>query len=251
MQRFFIPSDWIAGDTVRLCGVPAHQIRVVLRMHAGARVIVLDGSGWEYEIELNEVGAREVRGVVVEKRSATAEPRAQVTVYLSLLKKDRFEWALQKCTEIGAAQFVPIHCTRTVIPLQNVSEKKRARWQRIITEAAEQCGRGRVPSLEAPRPFAEALAELPRYDRALIPWVGERTEALSAALADSARSVALFVGPEGGFTPQEVSAANEAGALGVTLGPRVLRAETAAVVAVTLTLAALGELGAFEEHFPR
>ncbi len=242
MQRFFIPPDWIGAQEVTLSGVPAHQIRVVLRMRAGARVVVLDGAGWEYEIALTEVGARQVRGEIVEKRPAGGEPRAQVTVYLSLLKKDRFEWALQKCTEIGAARFVPIHCARTVIPLASLSAKKLARWERILTEAAEQCGRGRVPSLEAPRPLADALADVPRYDRALIPWVGERARALSDALGEEARSVALFVGPEGGFAPEEVTAAQQAGALGVSLGPRVLRAETAAVVGVTLALAALGEL---------
>ena len=242
MQRFFVPPDWIGPDTVSLRGVPAHQIRVVLRMRAGARVIVLDGAGWAYEVALTEVGAREVRGVIVEKRPAGGEPRAQVAVYLSLLKKDRFEWALQKCTEIGATRFVPIHCARTVIPLASVSAKKLARWRRILTEAAEQCGRGRVPELDAPRAFADALADVPRYDRALLPWVGERTRALGEALVVGTGAVALFVGPEGGFTPQEVATAQEAGALGVSLGPRVLRAETAAVVGVTLTLAALGEL---------
>ncbi len=242
MQRFFIPPDWIAGDVVTLSGAPAHQIRVVLRMRVGAHVVVLDGAGWEYEIALTEVGGRQVRGVIVEKRSATGEPRAQVCVYLSLLKKDRFEWALQKCTEIGATHFVPIHCARTVIPLASVSAKKLARWQRILTEAAEQCGRGRVPSLEAPRPLADALADVPRYDRALIPWVGEHARTLGEALGEGARSVALFVGPEGGFTAEEVAAAQQAGALGVSLGPRVLRAETAAVVGVTLALNALGEL---------
>jgi 16S rRNA (uracil1498-N3)-methyltransferase len=250
MHRFFIPPDWLHGSSVILWDPVTHQIRSVLRMRPGARIVVLDNQGWEYEVELVEVRTEHSKGEVKEKRPATGEPEARITLYQCLLKKDNFEWVLQKGTEIGVTRFVPVISQRAVIPdLDSVRSHKLSRWERIITEAAEQSRRGLLPALDEPRTFAEAVSESESYHLALIPWERETTRHIRAALEDFRASdrasaepdIALFIGPEGGFADEEVSQAQRAGAVPVTLGPRILRAETAAVTAALLTLYELGE----------
>lgn len=235
MHRFFISPNGLHGDQVLFEDATAHQIRNVLRMKSGAHLIVLDNAGWEYEVELTEVEKPSVRGTIHEKRAAEGEPTAAITLYQCLLKKDNFEWVLQKCTEIGVSRFVPVISQRTVIT--QVKANKLDRWERIITEAAEQSRRGRIPELAEPLDFAAALDDL-HTDCALIPWEEATETTLRAALAahPTAQSVALFIGPEGGFDPAEVAQAAEADVQPITLGSRILRAETAAVVASALVL---------------
>jgi len=148
---------------------------------------------------------------------------------------------------------VPLVSERAVAAAEEAGEAKRRRWQSIIAEALEQCGGCWLPELHAPQPLTTALAELPPGAVALIPWEGERATSLRAALATAVgqggaspqpREVRLFIGPEGGFAAGEIALAVRAGAIPVSLGPRILRSETAAVVAAALTLDALGESGA-------
>ncbi len=235
MHRFFISPASLHHDQVFFEDTTAHQIRNVLRMKSGARLIVLDNTGWEYEVELTEIEKTSVRGFIHEKRAAGGEPNTAITLYQCLLKKDNFEWVLQKCTEIGVSRFVPVISQRTVIT--QVKANKLDRWERIITEAAEQSRRGRIPELAEPLDFTAALDDL-RANCALIPWEETTDTTLRAALAaqTTLSSVALFIGPEGGFDPTEIAQAEEAGVQPITLGSRILRAETAAVVASALTL---------------
>jgi 16S rRNA (uracil1498-N3)-methyltransferase len=172
-----------------------------------------------------------------------------VVLCQGMLKAAKFEVVLQKCTELGVAAFVPLLAERAVAAAEAASEAKRKRWTKIVTEAVEQCGGTRLPQLSAPRPLMHVLADLPPGAIALISWEEERATTLRAALHEAvARAgrmpseVRLFVGPEGGFSVGEVALAQRHGAIAVTLGPRILRAETAAIVAVTLALEALGAL---------
>lgn len=235
MHRFFVDPQFIGKTAVTFPPEQAHQMRAVLRMAPGADVVVLDNAGWEYAVTLTVVTKSQVLGDIIARRPATGEPATHLTLYQALLKRDNFEWVLQKGTEIGVSRFVPIITARTVVTA--VKPPKRDRWQRILTEAAEQCRRGRIPELAAPLPLAEAITACPA-EAMLMPWEETRGATLAAALAGKPRSVALFVGPEGGFNPAEVDERVTA----VTLGPRILRAETAAIVAATLTLQTLGDL---------
>jgi 16S rRNA (uracil1498-N3)-methyltransferase len=237
MHRFFVPPQWIHGSTVLLGEPTAHQIRNVLRMRPGAVIVVLDNQGWEYEVELAEIEKNQARGQVIEKRPAAGEPTVQVTLYQCLLKKDNFEWVLQKGTEIGVSRFVPVISQRTVAADgERVKSSKLARWERIITEAAEQSHRGRLPVLEEPVSFEQALAGAARSDLALIPWEKESSQTLRAVLRDAVAHVVLFIGSEGGFADDEITLARQHGVIPVTLGPRILRAETAAIAAALLVL---------------
>jgi 16S rRNA (uracil1498-N3)-methyltransferase len=180
------------------------------------------------------------------QRTTHTEPRLSLTLYQSLLKGDRFEWVLQKGTELGVQAFVPVLSQRSVFADAERAGKKLSRWQRILREAAEQSHRGRLPQLCAPTSFARACEEsVENHQISLMPWEEAAGESLSGALrsADTPpRSVALLIGPEGGFDPQEAALAQGCGIRVVTLGPRILRAETAAVASVAIAMSALGEM---------
>jgi 16S rRNA (uracil1498-N3)-methyltransferase len=245
MHRFFIPRQWIDQDKVVIKGEQVHQIRNVLRMTRGDRILVLDSSGWQYEVELRYVDRQQVQGVVLERSLSLSEPRTEITLYQALLKGEKFEFILQKGTELGIASFVPMVCERCVAGLaKDVGDKKLNRWQRIIAEAAEQSRRGKLPLLKPVLPFDRACQSATGFS--LLAWEGEQALGLRAALrAQMTRdtsSVNLFIGPEGGFSPAEVEFARARGVLPITLGSRVLRAETAGLVAATAVLYECGDL---------
>ncbi len=244
MHRFFIPPQWIDQDRVAIKGKQVHQLRNVLRLAKGDRIIVLDNSGWQYEVELVSLSREQVEGVVREKSLSLAEPRISIVLYQALLKGEKFEFVLQKGTELGIAAFVPMVCERCVVEVKDAPDRKLNRWQRIIVEAGEQSRRGKLPSLEPVQPFEPACQSVQGFS--LLAWEGEKGSGLRAALAGQGAkdtsSVNLFIGPEGGFSPAEVEFAHGCGILPITLGSRVLRAETAGLVAATAILYHYGDL---------
>lgn len=247
--RFVVPPHLlVAGADIALPAEVAHQARDVLRLAPGATLILMDGMGGEWPATVLTLSRADVTVRVGARVDGTAEPRVRVFLYQGMLKADKLEWVFQKGTELGVATFVPLLCERTVAGGDVVRAGKRTRWVRIVTEATEQCGRACVPDVGDPRTLARALAELPGDAIACMAWEEERRVSLRAALAGrrtpgDVASVALFIGPEGGFTTTEVAAARARGVVPVTLGPRILRAETAAVVAAALALEACGEMG--------
>lgn len=250
--RFLLAELLLApGADVALPPDIAHQTRDVLRLGVGDAIRLLDGQGGEYPAEVVELTRKRVVVRLGPREEGAGEHRARVVLCQGMLKAARFEWVLQKCAELGVAAVVPLLTERAVAAAEATGEAKRQRWRRILAEAVEQCGASRLPELEHPRPLMRALASAPPAAIALIPWEEETAtplmpavrEAISAAGgADCVPEVRLFIGPEGGFSTGEVALARRHGARPVTLGPRILRAETAAVVAVTLTLASLGAL---------
>lgn len=241
MHRFFVTGALLAQQPVILTGDVAHQMRRVLRLAPGDRMTLLDGEGWAHEAEVNAVTSKDVRLTVLSRFAAAGEPRVRVTLHQAVLKGERFEWALQKGTEVGVSAFVPLVTERTIIDDLHAVEGKRERWQRIIREAAEQAGRGRVPLLLPGQLLRGAVKGPPQPVEQdalrLIPWEGERSltlrEALAACNFSGEPRIELFVGPEGGFTDAEIDWAQRHGVRPVTLGPRVLRAETAGLVATS------------------
>jgi 16S rRNA (uracil1498-N3)-methyltransferase len=247
MHRFFVSGALLAQDPVVLTGDVAHQMRRVLRLAPGARVTLLDGEGWAHEAEVIAITGKDARLKVLSRVEAAGEPRAQIILHQAVLKGERFEWALQKGTEVGVSAFAPLVTERTIIDDLQAVEGKRGRWQRIIREAAEQCGRGRVPLL-LPGQLLRNAVKGPGlgHPLRLIPWEGERSltlgEALRACNFSAAPRIELFVGPEGGFTDTEIDWAQRHSVRPVTLGPRVLRAETAGLVATAVILYHAGEM---------
>jgi 16S rRNA (uracil1498-N3)-methyltransferase len=247
MNRFFVPESILRQSPVVLVGDVAHQMRRVLRLAPGDRVLLLDGAGTCCEAEVRAITARDVRLEVLCSSEALGEPRVHITLYQAVLKGERFAWALQKGTEVGVTAFVPVITERSIIDDLQVVEAKRERWQRVIQEAAEQCGRGRVPQLLPGQMLRHAL-KTPGWPGAvrMIPWEEARGESLAGVLArcnlnEDAR-IEVFVGPEGGFTASEIDWARGHEVQPVSLGSRILRAETAGLVAAVAILYQAGEI---------
>jgi 16S rRNA (uracil1498-N3)-methyltransferase len=248
-HRFFVHRDVFSGDEVRLEGDLAHRLSRVLRLEAGAAVVLLDGSGLEYETRLDVVGPHRVTGTVVGRRPGRPEPRVRLLLYQSLVKGERFDWVLKKGTELGVVAFVPLLLQRNVVRAAPERPGRHERWHRVVREAAEQCGRCVLPEVLPAEGLEKALARA--ADLRLLPWEGEEAMGLAAALrrarpaleAAERPTTAVLIGPEGGFADEEVALAREAGAQVVSLGRRILRSETAGIVAAAAVLYELGELG--------
>ena len=249
MHRFFVSPGSISGDAVTLSGPTSRQLARVLRSRPGAKIVVLDDSGWEYVVTLEKVSPDEVLGAVVDRQASRGEPRTRLTLYQGVLKADRFEFVLQKGTELGVSTFVPMICARSVPRMREkaLTANRYARWRRIMTEAAEQSGRGRIPILEQSVDFFSACDNV--EGPAIIPWEQEHGTGLHTALKrwrlgnPDVSSLGVFIGPEGGFTKEEVEHARTRGIEPVSLGERILRAETAGIAVVAAILHDLGELG--------
>jgi len=248
MHRFFVAPEVVAADWVTLPAEVAHQVRDVLRLRVGERIVLLDNSGREFETELCAVGRDGVQGAVVARRVGTSEPGTELVLYQGLLKATKFEWILQKGTEMGVRAFVPTHCQRSIAGLTEQGSMKVRRWERILQEAAEQCGRTVAPVLFPTTTLETALAAQPAGTLILFPWEEETATTLRATLAARhgpipPNRIALFIGPEGGFTADEARLAAQQRAHVVTLGPRLLRAETAALATIAMILYEFAELG--------
>jgi 16S rRNA (uracil1498-N3)-methyltransferase len=244
VHRFFVAADALAErPAIALRGEVAHQIARVLRLRPGERIVVFDGSGREWIVRLTDVAPAAAAGEVEAERANSAEPRLRLTLYQAVLKGDNMDYVLQKGTEVGVAAFAPVVTERTIA--RSVDDRKLARWRRIVQEAAEQSGRAILPPVAPPLPLADACRRF-ATGPALALWEEERTIGLGEALGRLPRpwsSLALLVGPEGGLAAGEVEQARAAGALSVSLGPRVMRAETAGLVAAAAVLYAAGDLG--------
>jgi 16S rRNA (uracil1498-N3)-methyltransferase len=236
MPRLFVPPERLRGERVVLEGEPHRHLAKVLRLRAGDRVVLFDGQATEIDATVAAVGARTIELTLGARRSVRL-PDVSLTLLQAVPRGDRMDLIVQKTTELGVSAIVPVLAGRSVA---RPPAGRARRWQTIAEEAARQSGRADVPAVHEPLPLADALG-LGEGARLLL-WEEERGRSLRAALADAPRRVVLLVGPEGGWGQEEVAAARERGFVPVGLGPRVLRVETAAIVAVALVQAAAGGL---------
>lgn len=243
-NRFFLPAETLNNDEITFPPEVGRQINRVLRLKAGTHVVVLDNRGLQADVELTEVSSERVTGRILQRAPASGEPDARLTLYLGLTQREKFEWMLQKCTEVGAAVFVPLVTQRSLVQHGEEVERKRARWEAILREASEQCGRGRIPELHPALQWKGAVEDaVNSHDLVVVAWEGEHILGLRTALAGlrgrSAPKLAIMIGPEGGLSEEEIIFARAAGVKALSLGARILRMETAAVVAAALALEAL------------
>lgn len=233
MSRFFVRPDQIDEERgeIRLEGADSHHVCQVLKMRAGETVWALPGDGAEYEAHLCEVGKSRTLAKIDAKRLLETEPRASVTVAQAIPKSlDKLEWVLQHGTEVGAGGFLVFESERGRAQADRFSAKI-GRWQEIVRSAAEQSRRAILPEVEGILSFTEVLSRAPLFDTVLLAYEAERITKLRDALPKHWPSrVLALIGPEGGFTGEEVRAARDAGATPITLGPRILRTETAGLV---------------------
>lgn len=258
MHRFFVAPELVKKINISIA-LPkdlAHQVRDVLRLHTGEQLLLLDNSGDEVLAAVSSTSKAGVEVQLLARRPGKPESSVRLILCQGLLKSARFEWVLEKGTELGVSAFSPVLCRRSVAGLEDTGPSKIQRWQRITQEAAEQSGRSRLPELLPIRPLVHALNDIPPGALAIMPWEEEHTRTLRDVLQAAGHvgevlgregtlaspfgkaaarlpiTILLFTGPEGGIMPEEVALAKGHGVQVVTLGSRILRAETAAIAAV-------------------
>ena len=243
-RRVFVRPEAVTGDAVRFDRDEARHLGRVLRLRPGDLVDATDGAGHLYTVRLATLDGTGATGVIEARAEPARESPCAITLAQGILKGDRMSWLVQKVTELGVGRIVPMETGRGVArPAPGVAVQRR--WERIAREAVKQCGRVVVPTVERPRPFAEVTREAALHDVALLCWEGGGVP-LDEAVPFGARParLLLLVGPEGGFTADEVALAQERGARLWSLGPRTLRAESAGLAAVAVCQHRFGDLGA-------
>lgn len=246
MQRYFIASEQFLDGVVEITGDDAHHLIKVLRTQPGDQFICSDGSSREVLVEAVDCSKERVTATIIEELQMNSEPSCEVWIAQSLPKGDKLETVIQKCTEIGAARFIPFTSERTVVQYDQKKEAKRQqRWQKIAKEAAEQSHRNRVPEIDKPRTWKQLLQLIPDLQLALICYEQEDSLTFKSLLQayKPLGNILIIIGPEGGFSERELAEAEAAGCRSVSLGRRILRTETAAMVALTCILYESGEMG--------
>jgi 16S rRNA (uracil1498-N3)-methyltransferase len=233
--RFFIDPSQISGSTIVVTGGDLRHIRTVLRKQPGDLLTLLDGRGGEYAVRIRELGKDAVVTAVLDRREREVKGPA-VILGQGIAKADKMDWVVQKATELGVSSIVPLITERTIVKVKD-EEKRVSRWLKICREAAMQCGRPDIPAVGRIVPFNDFLqavnAELPAL--LLLPWE-EGTVSLKQVLRahPAPRKIVVLIGPEGGFSRDEAGRAAGKGFQAVSLGPSILRTETAALAVLSM-----------------
>ena len=242
LTRVFVDAALSPGASVTLDGPAAAHLRRVLRLEAGDAVTLFNGDGSDYSATIAALGRGTLEATVGARAAARAESPLAVTLLQGIARTERMDLVVQKATELGVAAILPVAAARSVVKLDaRTRERKLEHWRGIAIAACEQCGRARVPAIGVPRPLPEALAAEASAGVRLIMAPGA-----AVTLADAARgatAVELLVGPEGGLEDAETVAAQAAGFRACSLGPRVLRSETAAIAAIAVLQSVAGDFG--------
>lgn len=246
MARFFVESHQIKEDRAVITGPDVKHITRVLRMETGNHLTLLDGQGNAFRAEIIEILKDEIHFLIMGREEMQSEPKLKVTLVQGLPKGDKMESIIQKCTELGIHRIIPLAAKRSIVKLEGkkVAERQE-RWQRVALEASKQCRRTGVPSVEKLLTWNEVFSTIPSEALLLLPWEDEQVQPLRKVLqeVDVPREVYIFIGPEGGFESDEVTRAGEKGCHRITLGPRILRTETAGPATLAMVLYHYGEIG--------
>ena len=254
IHRFYLPEVLVSNNTVSLTGEIAWQIAKVLRLKVGDIIGLFDNLQEEYRIELTSLDKKLVSGKVLSHNKNTNEPNVSIVLYQALLPREKFEDVLDKATEVGVNQFVPLETQRTLVKAKDIKEEKLQRWKKIVQEAAEQSERGKMPEVRQAMLFETAIKKATSEGKVLIAWEREEKVGLSNVIPNLIRDldsrlrgndklfISLFIGPEGGFSEEEIAFAKENGVIPVSLGKRILRSETAGIVMPSLVLFEMREL---------
>ena len=233
--RFYMPAVKVTNDTLVITDKDIiRQITSILRLKKDD-VFFIFTPQVEYELAIKNISDTIIEAAVIEQRQAEREPTKKLILYQSLLKKDKFEWILQKGVELGIHAFVPVVSDNSIT--REISDNKLARYHKIIIESTEQCGGVNIAPLDPLMKFDDAIRQVAKQPgQKLIAWEGHTKNNLPSILDSSAAAYHLFIGPEGGYSPEEVDYAEQNGLTTVSLGKRILRAETASIAAAALIL---------------
>ncbi len=245
-HRFYFEKDSVRDGLVLLPEEEAHHALKVLRLNVGARVILTDGARGVYEAVIEEAD-RGTQTLVARlgQRLPDCEAKARVTLFQGVPKAGKMELIVQKCTELGVDAIQPVRMTRCVPEPERNPEKNLARLNRVAREAAKQCCRGAIPEVCPAQPLKSLESVLSSFDVLLVPWedAGSRSRRIADVITSGFEgTAAVVIGPEGGMTAEEVDFLRACGGVPVTLGPRILRTETAGMAALTAVLTCSGDV---------
>ncbi len=242
MHRFYADERGVQGNTAILCEEDARHASRVLRMKPG-EACELFADSKRFSAEIAAMGEQvEVR---ITGEMPSTEARLRITLYQGLPKADKMELIVQKSVELGAAAVVPVAMSRCVVQLdQKDGRKKQERWQKIAREACKQSGRCEMLQVSEPISFKQLLAKLPQHQAAIVPWEDARGYSLARFRQEhpDVTDLAIVIGPEGGMSEDEIARMKEADCRSVTLGPRILRTETAGLCAMSALLCLYGDM---------
>ena len=245
MPRFFVENGSILSDTIVIGGEDAKHISLSLRARVGEKITACDGMGTDYECEISNITKDEVSLSVLEKMESGAEPSLEVTLYQALVKSDKFDFIVQKCTELGVSRIVPVFTDRCISkPDEKSLAKKIERWNKIAKEAAMQSGRGRIPVIENAVDYDTALSHMKETDFGFVCYEENSHEPIDEIYAKSGqiKTASFLVGPEGGISEKEAEKARNKGVYLAGLGPRILRTETAPLCVMSVLMLMSGNM---------
>jgi len=255
MARFFVERENIHSDHIIIKGGDVNHIKNVLRLKKDDIIEVCDGAGTDYTVKIRQFEPDSIYTEIMDSKKNGTEPPLNFTLFQGIPKGDKMETVIQKAVELGAVRIVPVITSRTVVRLDSPKdkEKKATRWRKISLEAAKQCNRGIIPYVEFPMTFEEALEYSTGSDLSLISYEEETGVGIKMYLTEfktnhlpgenKKLNISVFIGPEGGFEKEEISKASAMGIKPVSLGPRILRTETAGAAVLAIIMYELGDMG--------
>jgi len=229
MSRFYAPKENVRGGSIYIDGHEARHILNVMRLKESDKVVVFDGTGKEYTGFVKEVKSKSLVVEIISTKTPKPKTLPEITLAVSLPKKGKMDYIVEKAVELGVSCIIPTLSERTVVKLESGKMRERQeRWQKIAREAAKQCGRTDVPEVKTIQKFYNVIDDINNFDLALVACLSEDTAGLKDAIADfKGGKIIAFIGPEGDFTPDEILMTKDTSAKLVSLGERVLKSDTA------------------------
>lgn len=244
MPKFFVDKNAISGDTAKITGQDANHIIRVLRMSEGDGLVICDGEGTDYSAEIDGFSDGAVSLTLKEKMTCESETDIKVTIFQCLPKGSKMDLIIEKCTELGVSEIVPVASKYCVVKIEDAAKeaKKTAKWQKTADEAAKQCRRGVIPKVSGVVTLKDAAKTVKDFDLLIAAYELEDKTSLKDVLTQNkgAKKVGIFIGPEGGFDEEEIDILTQNGAKAVTLGKRILRTETAGLSVLSCVMYELG-----------
>lgn len=240
MSRFFVTPDMVGDKSILITSKSDIQhMTKVLRLREGVEIDISDSEAWEYKCRIEYMDKNEVEAVILDKQKFAREPEVKVTLFQGVPKQSKMDLIVQKTVELGVSKVVPVFMDRTVISDKGRIDKKIERYNTIGAEAAKQCQRGTLPVVTSPLEFKDMVKEIENFDLVLFPYENESKTSMKDVLRnldEKPKSVAVIIGPEGGFSDSEAELLKQCDTSCVSLGKTILRTETAGIVAISMVM---------------
>ncbi|MBQ9267285.1 MAG: 16S rRNA (uracil(1498)-N(3))-methyltransferase [Clostridia bacterium] len=237
MSTFFVKNEQINDNFIKITGDDANHIKNVLRYKIGDKLDICDENEKRYDTEITEFSGNDVLLKVISEKAYTTESPVFITLFQGLPKADKMELIIQKATELGVSEIVPVEMERSVVKLYGTkNDKKIERWNKIAYEASKQCGRQRIPHVLNVDILKNIIEKFSKYDIVLLPYEKESGKNLKQVLQSNqnVKNIAIVIGPEGGFSENDLAMLDLPNVESITLGPRILRTETAGIATLAM-----------------